>query len=251
MVRPTLFCLLAATFAPCTAHAGDHGFTVSFSTCSEFVGWGPVSLAQAQKLVPAGYTIAGAAQGQAAIVVRATQCAFAKVDQTPAMPTILSQIGINLVSPDGTGTINNYTLLYISNNPFLVLAFEVAGVPARYDASITYQYTLNSTAAGGTLYATAEAPGIPAYFFYGTETEPPPNSAELFIANWWYAPNARIKQSSTFPAISFGTSAAAFYTSNVSPLGQLIGGNADSNFTYLSVRGEYPSATMIVTAAGH
>jgi hypothetical protein len=251
LFRSALFCLAAAAFASSTAHADEHGFTVQFTTCSEFVGWGPVGLAQAQKLVPAGYTIAGSAQGTAAIVARVTQCAAAQVGHAPAIPTILSQIGINLVSPDGTGTINNYTLLYISNNPFLVHAFQLVGVPARYDANMTYQYTLNGAATGGTLYATAEAPGIPAYFFYGTETEPPPNSAELFIANWWYAPNARIKQSSTFPAISFGTSAAAFYTSNVSPLGDLIGGNADSNFTYLSVRGEYPSATLKVTAASH
>jgi hypothetical protein len=37
------------------------------------------------------------------------------------------------------------------------------------------------------------------------------------------------------------------YTSNTSLLGNLIGGNTDSNFTFLSMRGVYPAATMTVT----
>jgi hypothetical protein len=54
--------------------AETRSFTVHFAGCTEFVGWGPVSLAEAQPLVPAGYVIGGAAKGQAAIVVRATSC---------------------------------------------------------------------------------------------------------------------------------------------------------------------------------
>jgi hypothetical protein len=91
-------------------------FTVHFSGCTEFAGWGPVSLAEAQPLVPSGYVIAGAANGHAAIVVRATSCQGVAVGQSPTQPTELSQIGINLVAPDGTGDINNYTVIYVTNN---------------------------------------------------------------------------------------------------------------------------------------
>ena len=81
-----------------------------------------------------------------------------------------------------------------------------------------------------------------------TETEPPPNSAHSFLANWWFtSPYGRMKQSTLFPVISFGTAAVSLYTSNVSLLGNLIGGNTDGNFSILSVRGIYPAATMTVT----
>jgi hypothetical protein len=241
---------ILSSLAAQAAFAQHQDFTVHFSNCSEFAGWGPVSLTQAQPLVPTGYTIASARSGQAGIVVRVTNCETAQVGGTPPVATTLSQVGINLVSPDGTGTINNYTLVYISNNPFLVEAFLRAGVPARFDPGITYQYTLNSARNGGELYAAAPSSGLPAYFFYGTEQEPAPKTQQLFIANWWFGPRAVIKQSTTFPQISFGSANMTFYTSRTSELGKLIGGNADSDFSFLSVRGEYASADMTVTSSG-
>lgn len=166
------------------------------------------------------------------------------------MPTIISQIGINIVSPDGTGTINNYMLIYVTNNPFLAQAFERVGVPASYDPTITYEYTRDSTGDGGVLYGAVPNADIPAYFLYGPETEPPPNTQQLFIANWWHGTPIRVRQQTTFPAISFGTSNVTLYTSAVSPLGQQIGGNAYDNFSVLALRGEYASAEMVVSAAG-
>ena len=106
--------------------AGAPSFKVQFAGCTEFVGWGPVSLAAAQPLVPAGYVIAGATNGQAAIVVRATSCEGVSVDKSPAEATELSQIGINLVAPDGTGDINNYTVIYVTNNRELATHFQIA-----------------------------------------------------------------------------------------------------------------------------
>ena len=90
---------------------------------------------------------------------------------------------------------------------------------------------------------------VPAYFLFGTESEPPPNSQQKFLANWWFTGDdgGRMKQSTSFPVISFGTAAVTLYTSKNSPLGDLIGGNSDSDFTFLSVRGVYPAATMTVT----
>jgi len=233
-----------------SAAAENRSFTTQFSHCSEFAGEGAANLAVAQKLVPAGYTITGATSGTAPIVIRMTQCAGVQVQGTPSLPTTISQIGINIVSPDGTGTINNYVIVYVSNNPFLVLALQRAGAPARYDPAITYQYTLGSDGVSGTLYGAAPNPGVPAYFLYGPETEPPPNSAQPFIANWWFGEHAVVKEATTLPAISFGTSGVTFYTSNASVLGALIGGNAYSAFTTLSLHGEYDTGTMIVSVSG-
>jgi len=205
-------------------------------------------LAEAQPLVPAGYEIAGAANGQAAIVVRATSCQGVAVGQSPAGPTELSQIGINLVAPDGTGDINNYTVIYVTNNKRLAERFQVAGLPAVYDPQLTYEFTPDQIGNSGELYVSAHGWGLPAYFLFGTETEPPPNSQQSFLANWWFTSNAgMMKQSTSFPVISFGTAAVALYTSSSSPLGNLIEGNTDSDFSYLSVRGIYPTATMTVT----
>jgi hypothetical protein len=249
MVRCGLAATLALALSLSAAHAGDPGFKVAFSNCTEFAGEGFVPLPPAQKLVPPEYLITAASPGQAPIVVRITQCEAVQVDRAPAVPTIISQIGINIVSPDGTGTINNYMLIYVTNNRFLAEAFERIGVPASYDPTITSEYTRDTTGNGGVLYGAVPNAGIPAYFLYGPETEPPPNTQQLFIANWWHGTSIRVRQQTTFPAISFGTSSVTLYTSAVSPLGQLIGGNAYDRFSVLALRGEYASAEMVVSSA--
>jgi hypothetical protein len=222
--------------------AETRSFTVHFAGCTEFAGWGPVSLAEAQPFVPTGYAIAGAAMGQAAIVVRATSCQGVAVGQSPAQPTELSQIGINLVAPDGTGDINNYTVIYVTNNQALAEHFQIAGLPAVFDPQLTYEYTSDSMETSGELYVAAAGKGLPAYFLFGTESDPLPNSQQTFLANWWFTGHGyKMKQSTAFPVISFGTAAVTLYTSNTSLVGNLIGGNTASNFSFLSVLGVYPA----------
>ena len=232
------------------ATADGLSFKVAFSNCYEFVGEGPVALDQAQRFVPQDYVITTTASAQAEIVVRMTRCEAVKVDGTRAIPTIISQIGINIVSPDGTGTINNYTLIHATNNPFLAEALDRIGVPASYDPTIAYEYAHNDTDNGGVLYGAVPAANVSAYFLYGLETEPPPNAPQPFIANWWYGTGDRVRQQTAFPAISFGASHVTLYTSAFSALGQLIGGNAYANFSILALRGVYPSSEMIVTDYG-
>ena len=229
--------------------ADIRSFTVHFAGCTEFAGWGPVSLAKAQPLVPPGYVIAGAATGQAAIVVRATSCDGVSIGRSPAQPTMLSQIGINLVAPDGTGNINNYTVIYVTNNHAVAAYFQVAGLPAIFDPQLTYEYTpVEASDASGQLYVAATGEELPTYFLFGIENDPPANTQQSFLANWWFTGAAgKMKQSTSFPVISFGTAAVTLYTSKNSPLGDLIGGNTDSDFSILSVRGVYPAATMNVT----
>jgi hypothetical protein len=234
---------------PSWASADGLSFKVAFSNCEEFVGEGPVALAPAQRHVPQGYAITAASGGQAPIVVRMTRCEAVKVDGTRAVPTTISQIGVNIVSPDGTGTINNYMLIYVTNNPFLAEALDRIGVPATYNPAITYEYTRNDAGNGGVLYGAVPDANVPAYFLYGPETDPAPNTQCVFIANWWRGTGdrARVRQQTTFPAISFGVSNVTLYTSTVSALGELIGGNAYGNFSMLAVRGVYATAEMIVT----
>jgi hypothetical protein len=167
-----LFLLLITVAYDASAETGS--FTVHFAGCTEFAGWGPVSLAEAQPLVPAGYVIAGAAMGQAAIAVRATSCQGVAIGQSAAQPTELSQIGINLVAPDGTGDINNYTVIYVTNNQAPAEYFQAVGLPAVLDPNLTYQYTPRPVETSGELYVAASGQGLPAYFLFGTESDPPP-----------------------------------------------------------------------------
>ena len=243
---------LSLLFVPSIAYpdASNRGFSVDFSQCTEAVGVGPVNLARAAALVPASYTtlsIAGSPAATAAIVVRATSCASIQVNGGAAIPTNISQIGVEVVPPDGTGDINNYTLVYLSNNPELVTAFNHAGVPALLDTTLTYQFTYDSTGTGGEIYVKAEGAGLPAYFISGTETDPTTPGFD-FKANWWFAGNkGAVKQASDFPDIAFGTANLTLHTDRTGIIGQLIGGNTDGDFHFLPVRGRYPSAHMNVT----
>jgi hypothetical protein len=190
----------------------------------------------------------GAADGQAAIVVRATSCEAVSVDQSQAQPTKLSQIGINLVPPDGTSDINNYTVVYVTNNQSLAKHFQIAGLPAVFDPQLTYEYTPAPDGLSGEFYMSAAGEELPSYFLFGAAAEPPPNSQQSFLANWWFTgPEGRMKQSTLFPAIEFGTATVSLFTSHVSLLGKLIGCNTDGNFSILNVRGVYPAATMTVS----
>jgi hypothetical protein len=226
-----------------------HGFTVDFLQCTEFAGVGPVNFAKASALVPSVFsTLPVGATG--AIVVRATSCAGVKVNGGRAIPTNISQIGVELVPPDGTGDINNYTLIYVSNNPELVQAFHLAGVPAVLDPSLTYEFTYDGTGTAGELYVEAGGDELPAYFLTGTEADPTGPGSD-FKANWWYAAHGTVvKQASDFPNIAFGAANISLHTGKNSALGQLIGGNTDADYHFFPVRGVYASAHMEVMVSG-
>lgn len=246
-----IWAALAGGFVASVAWAdppGDRGFTVDFSQCTEAVGVGPVDFARASALVPSAFTTLPVGS-TAAIVVRATSCAGAKVNGASPVPTIISQIGIEIVPPDGTGDINNYTLIYVTNNEDLTEASRTVGLPAFFDPTITYEFTYNLTGKAGELYVEAAGEGLPAYFLSGTETDPAGAGFD-FKANWWFkGPAGIIKQASDFPNIAFGTASVSLHTSRSSLLGRLIGGNTDADFHFLPLRGVYASAHMDVTVS--
>src|SRR5581483_4859237 len=87
---------------------GQSGFTVDFANCTEFAGVGPIDFDTASGLVPAPLHTANVSNGTnaqptAAIVVRATSCGAVKVNNGPAKPTNISQVGVEIVAPDNTG----------------------------------------------------------------------------------------------------------------------------------------------------
>lgn len=233
-----------------TAAWAEQPLTVDFTQCTEFAGVGPVSFASASALVPAQFTALSTGAGTGGIVVRAGSCTGVSVNGGPAVPTVFSQVGVEIVPPDHTGDINNYLLFYITNNPELVVALNLAGAPALYDPNLTYQFTYGPTGKAGVLYVEAEALGVPSYTIYGAETDPTAPYGD-FTANWWALTPQRelVKEAGNYPNISFGTASNTVFTDKNSELGKLIGGNTDSNFSYLPLRGIIPTAQIVVTVS--
>jgi len=233
-----------------TAAWADQPLTINFTGCTEFAGVGPVSLAKASGLVPSQFQALQTGPGTAGIVVRAGSCSGVSVNGGPSIPTMFSQVGLEIVPPDNTGDINNYLLFYISNNVQLVLALNLAGAPALYDPNLLYQFTYDSTGKSGELYVQAEALGVPAYTIYGAETDPTAPYGD-FTANWWALTRQGgiVKEAGNYPNISFGSANNTVFTDKNSELGQLIGGNTDSDFSILPLRGIIPTAQIVVTVS--
>lgn len=223
--------------------------TINFTNCTEFAGVGPVSYTKASAVVPSQFKALLTGTGTGGIVVRAGSCAGVSVNGGPSIPSTFSQVGVEIVPPDNTGDINNYLLFYISNNWQLVTALNFAGAPALYDPALTYQFTYDSTGKSGALYVQAEALGVPPYTIYGAETDPTAPYGD-FTANWWaVTPRGIVKEAGNYPNISFGTANNTLFTDKNSELGQLIGGNTDSNFSFLPLRGIIPTAQIVVTVS--
>ncbi|MBL8302185.1 MAG: hypothetical protein JNM26_05370 [Ideonella sp.] len=240
-------CGLAAP--PALAHGGN--LTVQFAQCTEFVGVAPVDALKARALVPARYALVSDAAG-ARLVVRAADCASVRVGSLPARPGRVAQVGLIIVSPDGTATdpntsINNYTLSYASNSPALVAALRAAGVPAALDLGLAYE--VNPATGNGSEFYAAVSPEFdasPTWFLHGSVNTP--TFATSFLANWWRADGAReTKMATDIPAIGFDfASQVNFTTSRLNTLGKLIGSNRAPPFV-LSFRGAFAAGTMVVT----
>lgn len=247
MWKRFLFALVPvlALVSPPPALAGDDArtFGVTFTGCVEYVGFGPVSLAKAQALVPRRFTVTDLG-GAGGIVVRAATCDAIAVDGGPGVRAMVSHVGVNIASPDGSGDINNYTVVYATNHPGLAERLNRMGLPAVYNPLIVAE---DPVALPGETYVSVFDTRLPAYSITGT-VNAPSLPAIPFLANWWYAGREGVvKMATDIPAIAFGFAALEFRTSRRSVLGGLIGGNTFTNFPFYNVRGEYAAAQMAVT----
>ena len=252
-----ILALLLPTLAVGPAAAkGPFVATVHFAQCTEFVGVAPVDAAKARALVPAHYTPVADAAG-ARLVVRAADCASVRVGALPAKPGRVAQIGIIILSPDGTATdpntaINNYTLTYASDAPALVSLLRAAGVPAALDLGLAYE--VSPPAGSGSEFYVAVSPELDAgaghratWFLHGTVNSPVVPTT--FLANWWRRGGGReVKMATDIPVISFDfASQVRFATSRQNAVGGLLGANGLTSFP-LSFRGAFAAGTMVVTA---
>lgn len=229
------------------AIAQAHDIQVRLNDCSEFIGVAQIPLARVQPLVPPPFLIAEGPPGFASLVVRASLCRAASMDGSPPEPVRVGQVGVVLVPPDGTGDINNYTLLYATDNRRLALGLEVAGLPVLFDPDLVYEVTPDPPGAGGELFVDASPLTSPAWFLSGTVNDPPPGPAFPFVANWWFRTRSgRLEMSTSIPLLSYGSGSVQVYTRRNSLLGGLIGGN--TSLFGVNLRGVFAKAVMSVTA---
>jgi hypothetical protein len=75
---------------------------VSFQNCSEVASITTLSVAKARTVVPSSFMLAGDASG-APFVVRIANCNAVRIDGGAPEAGTVAQLGISVVSPDGTG----------------------------------------------------------------------------------------------------------------------------------------------------
>jgi hypothetical protein len=203
---------VCATLLPASLTGEDsRGFTASLTTCTEVIAFGPIPLASVAQLVPARFTIVSSGPGTAGLVVRTSQCQTLTLGWETARPVLVAQIGVAIVSPDGTGDINNYSLLYVTNSGELAEALAEAGWPAQIDRTLAYEFTPNASGSGELYISVSPFDGP--YFLTGNAS-PPPGPPAPVAANWWFAGNGGVaKLSTAIPGIAYGPATTVLYTS--------------------------------------
>jgi len=221
----------------------ERDFSVDFTNCSEYAGLAPMPISSARNLLPQPYAIAGAETGSAALVVRTAQCKSTRVEGTEPQPSVVSQVGINIVSPDGTGDVNNYTLWYTTDNLQLATSLQLAGVNAEFVPGLTYTVTPT-----GNFSLLVPRPASAPFTLSGTVMEPEQNDPSFpFVANWWQlGSTANIQMKTSIPNLRVGSGNITLQTDPNSELGALIGGGS-MTFTILSLPARFQYGRLDVT----
>jgi hypothetical protein len=241
-----VFSLTLSLFAAAaSADNGHNGFDATLKNCTELIGLGPVPFATARALVPASYVLIPF-NGSAGLVIRAAHCEGVGFDKGAAQPAIVAQVGIAVVSPDGSGDINNYTLLYSTDNDQLAKELSQAGQPAVLDKQLCYEFSPDASG-NGEIYAAVSPAVQPAWFLTGSAGPPAPSGTPT-VANWWFdGSRGVVKVATSIPSISYGTANFSLHTSKSSLLGSLIGGNTYGAFVFFNARGVFSVAGLAVT----
>jgi hypothetical protein len=149
--------------------------------------------------------------------------------------TSVSQIGVVLVPPDGSGDINNYTLSYTTNSLRLAVKLELAGLPVTLDPDLVYEITPDPPGAAGELFSEVSPLASPSWFLSGVMGDPTPGPTFPFVANWWYkARQGRLKMSSSIPLLNYGLGSVKAHWGNSSSFGT-------------NLRGVFANGTMTVS----
>lgn len=220
-------------------------FDVDFTDCHDYAGLAPVPTKNVASYVPAPYTIAEPAPGTANVVVRSVWCRTSSIDPKPS---VVTQIGVNIVSPDGTGDINNFTVFYLTTSHALAAGLRRAGVPADVDEDLVFRWT--STDATHAHLVVSNDDDVQPPFVIDSIVGAPGTFPVDFVANWYVAHGKHQEEMhSTYPGILFGGNSptVTVHTPRHSGLGKMLGSDTGT-FTSLSVFNAIPSSHMHVSS---
>jgi hypothetical protein len=215
---------------------------VDFQGCREMASLAPAPVAKLRPLVPAAYQLANEASGTGFVVVRVASCANVVIDGTSDGPGTVAQVGANLVSPDGTGDINNYTLWYYTTSPRLLARLVARGVNAQLTRDLKFAVTPTG---GGNAQLAVDVPGRPAFSVSGPIALPTA-PAVPYIANWWRDhAHDTARMNTVLPAIQFSSAHLTLATNPGNALGQLFGAGSVT-FPIFDSFNAFPAAHMVV-----
>jgi hypothetical protein len=243
---------VASNTGALTGGLGNGSLDVDFSNCTEYAGFVPVPLANAAPFVPAGYTVALASPGEANAIVRVAHCASVVIDGQATGSGTVAQLGVNIVPPDGTGDINNYTVWYDTDGLALSQALRRAGIDAEFDPALVYERRPDRDGETARLIIANGVEPAPPFVIDSQVLIPTAATQAIdFTANWWQTNRgATAEMASDFPNILFGAESTGV-TIEVVPgtrLDELLGAPRGT-FVGLSVSNVIPVGHMHVAPA--
>ncbi len=237
----------ASTEADSLTKKAPKSLDVYFADCNEYAGFVAIPEANAAPFVPAPYQVA-ASGGVANFIARLASCQVVSIEGGPSHPGIVEQLGVNIVPPDGTGDINNYTGWYDTNSFELATALDEAGIEALYDPFL--EFKVKGDIFGGEAHVTISSIFDPTFLIDSdVETPTAATPATPFLANWWQ--NGRVMKSD-YPNIFFGPFTSPNVVIKTLPhtkLAQLLGGTSGTFGDGLSVFDHIVAGTMHVGPA--
>jgi hypothetical protein len=214
-------------------------FDVDFEDCNVFAGLAHVSGARARALVPPAYALALDGD-QARMVVRVVHCSNVVVDGRSQGSTVISHIGVGLVGPDTTVSLNNFTLWYATNSPLLHAKLTAAGVNADQSGFL-------AVGVQGALTVSSQSPHTPSFEVSGSVM--PPGAPVPTSASWWDdGVHGAVRSRTVLPVIQFGVAHTSLSTPPDSALAELIGGPT-LTFDILDSYNVFPTGHMEVRAS--
>ncbi len=219
---------------------------VQFADCQESAGLYPVPIANVAPYVPAQYTVASFDGVTASVVFRTAHCEGIAVDGGFSRAGIVSQIGVNVLPPEGEGDINNYTIHYGTDHLRLAQALRRAGVAARFIPNLEFDYDDDGDGTGA-YFIENPRPSF-AHVISGPASDPPPGQAPVpFVANWWrFGYAGDVVMETSIPELFQGDASEVLVTTSPNSIvADLLGGTVSAP-TVFAIRGIIPEAVMEV-----
>ncbi|MGK3966078.1 hypothetical protein WMF38_18085 [Sorangium sp. So ce118] len=222
------------------------GFSVEFSNVVETIGLDLVPTDEVRALVPEEFVLAGEGQPVTPLAVRTAHADGISVNGGTPTPGSIVQIGASIVSPDGTGDVNSYTLWYYTDNALLAVKLIQAGFLAQYVPTLEYDYSLAS--GDSNIHVRVPFPGAPRLVIDGS-ISPSGAPPAPFASNWWVSTwSGPVKQTTTISSLVFGGADVTLETNAGNALGSLLGGPT-AEFAVLDSFNQFPDADSTVQLA--